>query len=167
VILVGEAPAADPTRRHLEVVLALRAAGKFPPGGRVLLARDLRWLHEKRPALFEFTARTEYVNLLDAWPGTGRKGSEFPHEAAFRAAFNLTCELWRSGPERVLLAGRRVARAFGISSFEYLSPVPQASSPMPEGIPVVVVPHPSGVNRWFNSPRDARQLRAFLEGLVR
>jgi hypothetical protein len=172
-VLVGEAPARDESRAHLEVILALRSAGKFPPGGKVLLGRDLSWLHGRRsPGLFEFVARTVHVNLLSSWPGRGRKGSEFPARRAKNAATDIAWE-WLRGrpakvegleleqPDLVLLAGRRVALAFGLSSFNYLELVRTAW-----GL-VVVVPHPSGANPWLNSPARRRNCRRFLEDLGR
>jgi len=154
------------------VVLALRSLGKFPPGGRVSLVRDATYLHRRAPALLEFVARTVHVNLLEEWPGPGRKGSGFPTGPAREAARGAAIA-WRSGeavlrggllvgrPRLALLAGLRVAGAFGIRGVPYFEPLEADFGR------VAVVPHPSGVNLWLNRPANRRALRRFLEDLAK
>lgn len=59
----------------------------------------------------------------------------------------------------VVLAGKNVARAFGVRA-EYhewlVSP----------GCRAVVVPHPSGVNRWWNSADNREASRVFWTDLL-
>lgn len=60
----------------------------------------------------------------------------------------------------MLLAGKRVASAFGLDE-EYLAdPVAFPIGGRP--VAVHVVPHPSGVNRWWNEPANRERARAFL-----
>lgn len=59
----------------------------------------------------------------------------------------------------VLLAGARVARAFGLQGQPWLSW--RATDPA-----VAVVPHPSGRNRWWNAPEDRAAARLFLSGIM-
>lgn len=65
----------------------------------------------------------------------------------------------------VLLAGARVATAFGVC---------RAGNPLAElygepvdagGLRAVLLPHPSGLCRWWNDPRRVRKLRAKLDRL--
>lgn len=103
----------------------------------------------------ELRRRCEMVNLLDECPPLqpGGKGRTFDAEAAGDAALRL--RLWNPGAVLVLL-GRRVARAFGLRP---PSPVWMAET-------VLVVPHPSGIVRWWNRAENRRQaavaLRRFL-----
>lgn len=66
----------------------------------------------------------------------------------------------RRGPCRLLIFGRRVARAFHCGDL-LLCEVGEAL-----GVPVLVLPHPSGRNRWLNEPenreRVAESIRLFL-----
>lgn len=185
-LLVGEAPAADPTRFFLEVALALKAAGKSPPGRRVDLRRDLAWLSEHHPLLNRFALMATHANLLREHPGAGRKGSHFPVAEARNEARRLRATLEKSGlfskdagelyafngrafrpPSMVLLAGLRVSRAFGIDGrggyFNALG------SLLVGGVEtsLVIVPHPSGVNRWWNAEGNRERAREFLEELGR
>lgn len=166
--LVGEAPAADSSRAHLDVVLALRAVGRTPMGGAVRVGRDLPWLADNHPGLFKFVGQTRHRNLLDEWPGRkagSRKGSGFPSGPARAAAYSVLEEVADGTrsliPSRVLLAGLRVAAAFGLRA-----PQPYFTEVMVcGGIPFEIVPHPSGVSRWWNSSANQRQARAYLERL--
>lgn len=59
-----------------------------------------------------------------------------------------------------MLLGRRVAAAFGVSA-------PYFSVARVAGAAVVVVPHPSGVNHWYNEPENVARMRRFMRALVR
>lgn len=177
-LLLGEAPALDPSKFFLEVSLAVKAAGAFTPGGRVQLRRELDWLHSEAPALWAFAVVTTHANLLPRYPGAGRKGSSFPVAEARLEAERLEKILKRdpplsSGlyafngrafrrPERVLLAGRRVARAFRLpEGGAYFREATRVA-----GIPTYLVPHPSGVNRWWNAPGNREVAAEFLGSLA-
>lgn len=164
---MGEAPAADETRLFLEIVLALKAAGRTPPKGKVSLPRDVSWLARERPALLDFVERTTHVNLLQAYPGAGRKGSHFPTARGREAAEKLMSGDEMDGFGMVLLAGHRVSRSFGIRELVYFETMMVSG-----GVEFVVVPHPSGVNRWWNpvagkESQNTRAARAYLERLGR
>lgn len=67
----------------------------------------------------EFRRRFDRVNLLRRWPGREpgqAKGHKFPLAAARHAAARLDVR-----GRRVVLAGRRVALAFGLRGFEFLA----------------------------------------------
>ncbi len=56
----------------------------------------------------------------------------------------------------VVLLGLRVGRAFGLTAATYFERVQFGRAT------VVVVPHPSGVNRWYNSAANVRRMRRFM-----
>lgn len=85
------------------------------------------------------------VNLLNFYPGSAGKGDKFPIDLAERAAMRL--EPMMSG-FRVLLVGQLVARAFLVPRIEYCRWNRTAE------YDYAVVPHPSGVNRWWNDPAN-------------
>jgi chorismate mutase len=94
-------------------------------------------------------------NLLPAWPGpaSGAKGDAFPSAAARSAAGSMRLR------GTVLLAGRGVARAIGVRApfFEWVEL---------RGCRAAVIPHPSGVSRWWNDPRNAARARRFLRRAI-
>lgn len=132
-LLVGEAP--GPT-------------GEGPPlGGRAGRLLD-------RMAGLAFVDACDRVNLLDAWPGHAGKASAFPAAAAREAAAALLA----ADQHRVLLlAGQRVAAAFGLRRPDYL-----CWYPLPGGRLAGVIAHPSGVNRWLNVPLHRELTGRFL-----
>lgn len=95
-------------------------------------------------------------NLLDTWPGPGNgKGSGWDADAARERALEVFDEIERGVP--TVFVGRRVARAFG-HPYDYLDVVGVA-------YPMVVVPHPSGVNRWWNDAANEARAKALLRSL--
>lgn len=104
----------------------------------------------------EYTELFERVNLLQEFPGKSGKGDAFPIESARQRAAELTSTLRR---RTVLLIGGNVARAFGINS-DYLKWTFQ------NGYWCMIVPHTSGVNRWWNEPANVELARRELTTLV-
>lgn len=154
-LLIGEAPAPDSTKKHLDVALACRALGMRPKPG---ICGYLRTRHRD---LFGFVMVTAHVNLLRRWPGPQGKGSRFPVEEGRQAAQGMLQDLERreDDPTHLILCGRRVAAAFGIRSafFEWHFYLAER--------PVVVVPHPSGVSTWYNDRGNRKKALEFLKGL--
>lgn len=183
-LLVGEAPARDETKTNLELTLALKATGK---------ARSREdgplFLLDENPDLLAFTIRTTHVNLLRRYPGPARRGAHFPLDEAklkadrFREAMRRVTvrpaprrrpvRYWSRhqfpDPYAILIAGRRVARAFGVYDVEYFVSTTFKDLVRPTGHPwrAIVVPHPSGVNRWWNDERNQLRAHAFLASLGR
>jgi uracil-DNA glycosylase len=96
------------------------------------------------------------VNVLQRWPGfghAGEKGSKVPIAKAKRAAKKI--ELVGV----VVLAGRRVARAFGLDDAPYFQ---WFRTDRHGPCNLVVVPHPSGSNRFWNYPENRELARAFF-----
>lgn len=104
----------------------------------------------------------ERTNLLKRWPGPspGGRGSRFPQREARAAASAMIPSIVG---RRVVLVGLRTAAAFGLEGrelFEF-----QAVDGAP-GAKVAIVPHPSGVNRWWNSRSNVERARRFFERLA-
>lgn len=104
-------------------------------------------------SLDDLRGRFRLVNLLAHWPGPN------PHGKG--AAWNARAARDRAATVRLppgsLLCGRRVARAFGRSSqpfFEWVGGV-------------AVIPHPSGVSRWWNDPGNYELARRFVREAAR
>jgi uracil-DNA glycosylase len=103
-------------------------------------------------------AHVELLNVLRRYPGPqGDKGDAFPAGRARRAARRLTGRL---RGRTVLLAGKRVAGAFGVRT-EYLEWDEHEA-----GFNVVVIPHPSGVNRWWNDSANREKFTKFAVELL-
>lgn len=111
----------------------------------------------------QFAATFERWNLLDAWPGrAGEKGDLFPRGAASAAAERLLPML---DGHHVVLLGWNVERAFGLGID---APMVWRQHEWRSGeMLVAVLPHPSGVNLWWNDAGNVERARAFLSGLAR
>lgn len=70
-----------------------------------------------------------------------------------------------SGGRDLVLLGTKVSRAFGFRSF---SPFSTTTISRDGGAPVqlVVLPHPSGLNRMWNDPGARDRARAMVEALL-
>lgn len=96
------------------------------------------------------------------WPGESHgKGAAFPIVAARVRAEAVARRFVFD--RAVVLLGKRAARAFGIREPEYFRPV----SRMEWRATVFVVPHPSGVNRWYNERRNVRRMRRFMTAIAK
>lgn len=95
------------------------------------------------------------VNLIPWWPGPSAsgKGDRFPSSSARLAASRVRLR------GTVLLAGRGVARAFGVRApfFEWARVGPAR---------VAVIPHPSGVSRWWNEPANLERAERFMRAIT-
>ena len=110
----------------------------------------------------EFLRRVDTVNLLAAWPGRAGKGDLFPAAAARRGVMRLMRlgDFWARG--RIILVGFGVARAFGIEDeapcFWFRGWRPRQR--------VAIIPHPSGVNGWYNVAENEAMVRKFLSNMI-
>lgn len=109
--------------------------------------------------------RFDTVNLIPVFPGKERRarGDRFSMREARRGAARVLMGVFWS---RILVVGIATARAIG------LGPVSGDVNVLlwgtgPEGATYGVVPHPSGLNRWWNDPDNERRGRAFLEEVAR
>lgn len=96
----------------------------------------------------------ETVNAASRWTGKQGKGDRFaPSEE------DLIAVRGRMLPGRkVLVLGRAAAKALGVGRARYLD-ITRAFQ-----AEVMVVPHPSGVNRWWNDPRNVERAKAAVRG---
>jgi hypothetical protein len=95
-------------------------------------------------------------NLSDRWPGKSGKGDAFDMDDGMDGAERL-CNV--PGRVRLVLLGAKVARCFGLpwrplARYEWT------------GGEALVVPHPSGVNRWWNEARNRRAARRALRAFA-
>lgn len=93
------------------------------------------------------------LNLLAEFPGKNGKGDAFPIDEARRRAAWISRSL---GGRRVVLLGGGVARAFGLSRPRLLEWT------RIQDFEAAVVPHPSGINRWWNDPENEAKAAEFL-----
>lgn len=103
----------------------------------------------------EFLNRVETVNLLERFSGKCGKGDAFDLGWANLRA----CQLMNRRRTIFLLAGYNVARAFGIRT-RYFERVDFCNHTT-----MYVVPHPSGINRWWNDFNNVETARKFLSEL--
>jgi len=89
-------------------------------------------------------------NLLSEFPGRQSKGCAFPIGPAREAARRYKRGTPKSVP--LVLLGRRVSRAFGLSG---TAPILEWIEH--EGRAVMVFPHPSGINQWWNDPSNRKR----------
>lgn len=93
---------------------------------------------------------TDRINLVPFYPGP-----KYPAELAGQNATMLSVTLLR--PRRLVLLGANVARAFQVYGQE---PCQWVWSPL--GPRVMLLPHPSGRNLWYNDPDNHRRVRRAL-----
>jgi len=114
----------------------------------------------------EMLAQHEMLNVLQKWPGKGIGGDKFPMVDAKIAAKKMLPSL-RNKP--VILLGANVARAFGAKNFAYGQYYEIRDPEHPSDIVVpfmAVIPHPSGVNRYWNRPENRDAVRKFFVELL-
>lgn len=101
-------------------------------------------------------------NLLPEWPGPASKGSKFPVMAAQMGAHRLLRTLPSDGT-RIILCGSRVARAMSMRWLPLLIWRNVAwQSPRFVHASVILIPHPSGVNRQWNDPEVSEVVKRIL-----
>lgn len=99
----------------------------------------------------EFLERFETRNLLNGYPGRSDTGGDlFTLALASEAATKATHD-WADG-DVVVLAGRHVARAFGVYDLPYFQ-----VAHVWGGVSLVVIPHPSSINRLWNDPETSER----------
>jgi len=108
--------------------------------------------------LLTYLSSFERINLLNAWPGSSKKGDLFPARLGAERAKELIP--YFRGRE-VILLGRNVAKAFGLrDEFPLLRYRQEHCCEM------AVVPHPSGVNLWWNDEENKKAAATFLKSAM-
>lgn len=138
-LLVGEAPGPSGTG---DAVAGRAAAFLAPLAG---LTVD------------EFLERFERTNLLTAWPGPAGEGSAFPIEKARDAFLSRLSDFFE---RRVIFLGRS-GQAAGLTWLSYFTWTTWHVSER-HGFQAARLPHPSGLNRLWNSQEVKANAAAFL-----
>lgn len=103
----------------------------------------------------------DWINLLDEWPGRGSgKGSAWDARAAKTRADRMLADGF--GYDRVIVLGRRAAGVLipGGAGFPFFRWIERAGSK------VAVIPHTSGIVRFWNDPGNVQKAREFLAEIV-
>lgn len=106
----------------------------------------------------EFLATFDRANLLRKYPGKllNSKGDAFPIQKATINAFKLMRNNPPDNYRAIILLGKNVAKAFNWQNPEFLE-WDRTRRPFR-----VVIPHPSGINHWWNDKRNQRAAKEFL-----
>lgn len=107
----------------------------------------------------DYLAVTERMNVLEEWPGKDEKGDAFPLEDARELADKKKHLLMG---RRVLFLGRRVEKAFGVVKSTALDWSWNAELKAL----TAVLPHPSGVVRWWNEEENVKMAETFLRNAL-
>jgi uracil-DNA glycosylase len=101
------------------------------------------------------------INLLRAWPGRRGKKGDLADPIAMRSAAWIVLAAEELIGRRAVFLGARVARAFGAHRRPILRWFAIG------GGSAAILPHPSGVNRWWNDPRNRRRAIRFMRKIGR
>lgn len=160
VVVIGEAP-----NRAAEMLVRTRADWYgWSENDRLRFVRKLagtgtcgeRLAELAGVGFHDWLAVTDRHNVLDRWPGAGKKGDLFSRAEAALGVIRLLPVV--SG-RVVLFLGHRSAGAFSISD-EYL----RWSERMVGKFRFysATFPHPSRINRWWNDPKNRKRAERFL-----
>ena len=94
------------------------------------------------------------INLLDDWPGKQGKGDAFFLEKARRATKTISIDCTMT-----VFLGTNAAWAFGLS-LTWMRWVEF------RGGLVAALPHPSGINLWYNDPENRERASRFMRSLI-
>ena len=115
----------------------------------------------------EYMERFARVNLLDYWPGalaTG-KGDKFPIGEAKKAAKRILAQY--EYPWKILCVGHRVGECFlpkmRVKYYDWMICV---SNFPPAVRDIAIIPHTSGLNRYWNEPGNIKLAENFLRKKV-
>jgi uracil-DNA glycosylase len=113
----------------------------------------------------EYKSIFTLVNVFEKYPGRSGEdgGDKFPAAKARLRANALVKKMIRGGGHhKFILLGRGVAEAFGLEN------LPPCSWIHTYGFTsYAMVPHPSGLNRWYNSKENSRLVSKFLGEVAR
>lgn len=108
--------------------------------------------------LDEFLGVFYPVNVCDSWQGKADNGKGDAFKVKAGSALDKMLEASKPGG-LVLVCGLATARAIGMKKPQLFRVTDW------EDRRVAVIPHPSGVNRFWNDDENVAQARAFLSGL--
>lgn len=99
------------------------------------------------------------INLLEDHQPREQKGSSFDLPRAREVAKGVLVGV--EDGRTLVLAGRRVAAAFDVVFLKYLQKT-VLKLPGKKRVTVFLLPHPSGVNRWWNDHDNVEKARHLL-----
>jgi uracil-DNA glycosylase len=109
----------------------------------------------------------DLLNLMKQWPGkNGTKGDDFDMGEARAAVEDILIGLAVRPPSYILLMGRKVETAFRIKKLPYLERYALKRKPL-DRHRVIVFPHPSGINHWWNDAENAARAARVMRGVLR
>lgn len=118
----------------------------------------------------EYLSLFDRCNLLPYFPGrTQARDDSFPMAPA-RLAAQVMRPLLRG--RRVVIVGRKVADAFDLPKVDWFEPIqlrcgPRHAATGCSGLAdVIVIPHPSGRNHWYNTELNRARARQALRALI-
>lgn len=110
----------------------------------------------------EYLDKTERINLLCLWPGSAPhgKGDAFPRTLAEISARSLQPAL---RGRKIIFVGKAVAKTFHVKD------TPYCTWQVHHGLDYsyAILPHPSGIVRWWNSKKNRKNASAFLSQALR
>ena len=136
-LVIGQAPGRPTDAGYLSPF-------EGPCGERLASLLGIKWRH--------FMTMVERANLIQEWPGKSGRGDKFPRARGTISALAMVMR-GQLDNRKVVLLGKEVARCFGLADMRYL----ETRTDNQEGgieSSVFLLPHPSGVNRWWNSKRN-------------
>lgn len=140
-ILIGQAPG--------------RRGSPEPLGG--LCGRRLAGIFGMSAA--EYARSFERVNLMKKYTGKKGKGDAFSNSQARHAACLLTDELARRPRLFAVAMGHQVGKALGLKGGYFKWGLVGYT-------PAFVMPHPSGVNAWWNDEANREKVKTFCRELL-
>ena len=110
----------------------------------------------------EFRAAFTRVNLIPSYLGKNGRGDKFDAALARPVAATLAAD-----PDaRLVLLGKNVARCFAVDKRRTMAAIaPLTWERLASGATAIVLPHPSGLNRWYNVAANKTRAREFLRSL--
>ncbi len=105
----------------------------------------------------EYCRSTQRFNVLPGWPGKQGNGDRFPRALAIQNARRM---VWSFADCAVLFVGVATASVFKIKQ----PALRWKRRQLQDGgfYQAAVLPHPSGVNRWWNEPSHRRAATRFM-----
>ena len=111
----------------------------------------------------------DVVNLIDYYPGKPKdktkRGDAFPMREAKYAAEGMRKLM---NERAVVMVGRNVARAFKVHTLDFFDWFVDAAGYGDCGFfRYCVVPHPSGISRYWNDPERVERAKLFMRSIPR
>ena len=151
ILLVGQAP----SRNGGYGEKALDAGIPSSASGRLLKLFDM--------SREEYLDRFKRLNLLDYWPGALKsgRGDKFPILEGRKSAQRIQKQI---SEYHILCIGKRVGKCFNMDDCfkweEYIHCYPFTRNR------VAMIPHTSGLNRFYNDPDNIQRTKTFLQELI-